>query len=154
MACEDGGIGCKGTKKGQSNGFNLSSITSVLSILAAAFKLQTSPVTPIPPPLLLVGAKLRPGLSARNIASRVISRQSEAGAPAGDIFSEDNNIAEAMETIRAQEYINAILTESKVEIVLAPGAIQTISIGVGNLGAPITSNGTNINIVSGDGIIR
>ena len=44
---------------------------------------------PLPPQLLLIGAKLRPGLSPRNIASRIISRQSEAGAPVGDIFSEN-----------------------------------------------------------------
>ena len=133
---------------------DVSSISNVLSILSAAFKLQSTPVTSIPPPLLMIGAQLRPGLSARNIASRIIARQSEAGAPAGDIFSEDNNISEAMETIRIQEIVNAILTESKVEITLKPGAIQTTSLGVGNFGAPVSSTGMNTNIVSGDGIIR
>jgi len=141
-------------KKGVVKMSNVSSISSVLSILSTVFKLQSTPVTSIPPPLLMVGAKLRPGLSARNIASRIISRQSEAGAPYGDIFSEDGNISEAMETIRIQEIINAILTESKVEITLPPGAVQTTSLGVGNYGAPVTSTGMNINIVSGDGIIR
>jgi len=155
MACEDGGVGCRGTKKGQSSGkLNLSSITNVLKILGAAFKLQSTPVTPIPPPLLMIGAKLRPGLSARNIASRIISRQSEAGAPAGDIFSEGNNISEALETIRVQEITNAILTEAKVEMTVAPGSIQTTSLGIGNFGAPVTSTGMNTNIVSGDGIVR
>lgn len=154
MACEDGGIGCRGTKKGQNNGLNLSSISSVLNILSAAFKLQSTPVTPLPPPLIMVGAKLRPGLSARNIASRIISRQSEAGAPTGDIFSEDNNISEAMETIRIQEIINAIHTEAKVEMVIEPGSIRTTTLGIGNLGAPVSSTGMNTNIVSGDGIVR
>lgn len=133
---------------------DVSSISNVLQILSAAFKLQSTPATPMPPPLLMIGANLRPGLSARNIASRIISRQSEAGAPAGDIFSEDNNISEAMETIRVQEIVNAILTESKVEITLKPGSIQTTSLGVGNYGAPVSSTGMNTNIVSGDGIIR
>lgn len=155
MACEDGGIGCRGTKKGQSNrGINLSSITNVLKILGAAFKLQSTPVTPIPPPLIMVGAKLRPGLSSRNIASRIISRQSEAGAPTGDMFSEGNNISEAMELIRVQEIVNAILTEAKVELAVAPGSIQTTSLGIGNFGAPVASTGMNTNVVSGDGIIR
>jgi len=155
MACEDGGVGCRGTKKGQSRGgLNLSSITNVLKILGAAFKLQSTPATPLPPPLLMVGAKLRPGLSARNIASRIISRQSEAGAPTGDIFSEGNNISESLETIRVQEITNAILTEAKVEITVAPGSIQTTSLGIGNFGAPVTSTGMNTNIVSGDGILR
>lgn len=155
MACEDGGIGCRGTKKGQNrSGLNLSSITNVLKILGAAFKLQNTPVTPIPPPLLIVGAKLRPGLSARNITSRIISRQSEAGAPTGDLYSEGNNISEAMELIRVQEIVNAILTELKVEIAIAPGSIQTTSLGIGNFGAPVASTGMNTNIVGGDGIVR
>lgn len=133
---------------------DVSSISNVLQILSAAFKLQSTPATPIPPPLLMIGAQLRPGLSARNIASRIISRQSEAGAPAGDIFSEDNNVSEAMETIRVQEIISAILTESKVEVTVQPGSIQTTSLGVGNYGAPVSSTGMNTNIVSADGIIR
>lgn len=154
MACADSGAGCKGAKKGQNQGLNLSALSTVLGILASAFKLQSTPATPIPPPLIMVGAKLRPGLSPRNVASRIISRQSEAGAPAGDIFSEDNNISEAMETIRIQEIVNAIQTEAKVEIALAPASIQTTSTGVGNYGAPVISQGFNTNIVSADGIVR
>jgi len=132
---------------------SMSSMSSVLSTLNAAFKVQQKPVTQMPPPLLMVGAKLRPGLSARQIASRIISRQSEAGAPVGDIFSEDNNISEAMETIRIQEIVNAILTEAKVEITIPPG-IQVSTIGVGNYGAPVVSQGATTAIASGDGIIR
>lgn len=154
MACADSGAGCKGTKKGQSGGLNLSALSTVLGILSSAFKLQQTPATPIPPPLLMVGAKLRPGLSPRNIASRIISRQSEAGAPVGDIFSEDNNISETMEMIRVQEIVNALQTEAKIEIAIAPSTIQTTSIGVGNWGAPVLSQGYNINVVSGDGIVR
>ena len=153
MSCGESGVGCKGTKKGAGGNFNIGSISSILSIISTAFKLQTTPATPIPPPLILVGAQLRPGLSARNIASRIIQRQTEAGAPAGDIFSEGNNISEAMETIRVQEITNAILTEAKVEIALSPGSIQTTSVGVA-LGAPVISQGYNVNIVSGDGIVR
>jgi hypothetical protein len=153
MACADSGVGCKGTKKGQSEGLNLSTIANVLGILKAAFTLVQKPVTPIPPVLLMVGAKLRPGLSARNIASRIISKQSEAGAPAGDIYSEGNNVSEAMETIRVQEIINAIHTESKVEITIPPGTPITAA-GVGNLGAPIVVQGATTAIASGDGILR
>lgn len=134
-------------------GKSISSISNVLSTLNAVFKMQKKPVTQLPPPLLMVGAKLRPGLSARQIASRIISRQSEAGAPQGDIFSEDNNISEAMETIRVQEIVMALLTEAKVEITIAPG-IRVNTIGVGNYGAPVLSQGATTAIASGDGVIR
>jgi len=153
MGCGESGVGCKGTKKGQKSKLNLSSLTNVLKILKGAFALQGIPATPLPPPLLMLGAKLRPGLSARNIASRIISRQSEAGAPVGDIFSEDNNIAEAMETIRVQELINAMQTEAKVELTVPPG-IQVSAVGVGYMGVPVVSQGATTAIASGDGIIR
>lgn len=152
--CGESGVGCKGTKKSGAGGSSsFSSISNILGIISSAFKIQVTPATPIPPPLLMIGAELRPGLSARNIASRIIQRQSEAGAPQGDIFSEDNNISEAMETIRVQEIVNAIQTEAKVEITIPPG-VQTASVGVGNYGAPVISQGATINIASGDGIIR
>jgi hypothetical protein len=132
---------------------SLSSMSSVLATLNAAFKVQQKPVTQTPPPLMMIGAKLRPGLSARQIASRIISRQSEAGAPQGDIFSEDNNISEAMEIIRIQEIVSAILTEAKVEITIPPG-VQVTATGVGNYGAPVISQGATTAIASGDGIIK
>lgn len=144
---------CKGTAKaGPSSGFDFGAISNILGLLTAAFSLAQTPVSSIPPPLLLIGAKLRPGLSARNIASRIISRQSEAGAPTGDIFSEDNNISESMETIRVQEIINAIQTEAKVEVTIPPG-IQLTAAG-GNAGGPVVVQGATIAIASGDGIIR
>lgn len=129
------------------------SISSIINTVSAAFQLPKQPVTPLPPPLITLGAKLRTGLSARDIASRIISRQSEAGAPSGDIFESSNNISEAMEVIRIEEIINAILTESKVDVVIPPG-VPIAAVGVGNLAAPVISQGATTSFGIGDGIIR
>jgi hypothetical protein len=133
--------------------FDISSISGILRTLTSAFKITREPITPLPPPLILSGAKIRPGLSATEIASRIIARQSEANAPVGDIFAESNNIAEAMEVIRIQEIINAFLTEAKIEIVIPPGVSVTTT-GVGNMGAPVLSQGATTNIAFGEGVIR
>ncbi len=130
-----------------------SSISNIITIINNAFNIQSTPATPLPPPLLMLGAKLRPGLSPRKIASRIISRQSESGAPVGDIFSEDNNISESMEVIRVEEIVSAILMEAKVEITIPPG-IPVQSLGVGFMGTPVNSLGSTIGIASGDGVIR
>ncbi len=129
------------------------SMGSILGSVSAAFAIPKQPVTPFPPPLITLGAKLRTGLSARDIAARIISRQSESGAPSGDIFVGSNNVAESMEVIRIEEIINAILTESKVDVAIPPG-IPTASVGTGNLGGPVVSNGATISFGVGDGIIR
>lgn len=131
----------------------LGSITSILNIILSAFNIPKQPVTPLPPPLLLVGAKLRPGITASEIASRIISRQSEGGLVVGDVFGDGPNTAEAMELIRVEEIINAILTEAKIEVVIPPG-VAVSTVGVGNLGVPVISQGATTNIAVGSGVIR
>jgi len=149
-------MSCKNTnKKSTTSGssFDLSSITGILNTVLAAFSIPSEPVGPLPPPLVMIGAKLRPGLSGKAIASRIISRQSEAGLPVGDIFADGPNTSEAMEAIRAEEIISAILTEAKVDVVIPPG-VSVSTVGVGNLGAPVVSQGATTSMGIGDGIIR
>lgn len=136
-----------------SSSFNLGSISGVLNIILSAFAIPDEPVAPLPPPLIMIGAKLRPGVSASAVASRIISRQSEAGRQVGDVFADGPNNEEAMELIRIEEIINAILTEAKVDVVIPPG-ISVTTIGVGNLGGPVISQGATTTMGIGDGIIR
>lgn len=131
-------------------GFNIGNVTKILQ---NAFTSAREPISPLPPQLLMVGANLRPGLSALEIASRIIARQSEAGAPVGNIFSDGENISEKMELIRIQEIISAILTEAKIEVVIPPG-IQVTTVGAGNLGGPVISQGASTNLAQGSGVIR
>ena len=116
--------------------FNLTSIYGVLNMILSAFKLPETPVEPLPPPLIMVGSNLRPGVSSKQIASRIISRQSEAGLVVGDVFADGPNTSEAMLAIQCEEIINAILTESVVNVVIPPG-VGIMGVGIGNLGAPV-----------------
>lgn len=138
---------------GGDNGVNLSTMSGVLNIISTLFTVPQEPVAPLPPPLILTGAKLRVGLSAQNIAARIISRQSEAGRPIGDTFGDGPNVEEIMELIRIEEIINALLNEAVVNVVLPPG-ISVTTIGVGNMGAPVVSQGATTTLGIGDGIIR
>jgi hypothetical protein len=141
------------TKPIPESGFNLRSISGIINIILSAFITPQPPLTPLPPPLILTGAKLRVGLSAQSIASEIISKQSDAGRVVGDVFADGPNVEEAMELIRIQGIINTILTEAKVEIVIPPGVAVT-TVGVGNLGAPVISQGATTNIAFGEGVIR
>ena len=129
------------------------SIDSILNIITAAFNTPKKPVTPLPPPLVMTGANLRSGVTASEIAARIISRQSEAGLIVGDVFADGPNRNEAMELIRIEEIINAILTEAKIEVVIPPG-VSVTTIGIGNLGAPVISQGVTTNMGVGVGVIR
>ena len=133
--------------------FDISTITGVLNLILSAFAIPDEPIIALPPPLIVVGASLRPGLSAQAIAARIISRQSESGRQVGDVFADGPNNEEAMELIRIEEIINAVLTESVVNIAIAPG-ISVATVGVGNLGAPVVAQGYTTTIATGNGIIR
>lgn len=141
------------TKPIPNSGFNLGSISGILNIVLSAFSIPQTPVAPLPPPLIMIGAKLRPGLSAQSIASEIISKQSNAGRVVGDVFADGPNVEEAMEVIRVQAIIDAILNEAKVDVVIPPG-VSVTTVGVGNLGAPVVSQGFTTFMGIGDGIIR
>ena len=133
--------------------FEISNISGVLNVILTAFAIPDEPVTPLPPPLIMLGSQLRPGLSAQSIAARIISRQSESGRQVGDVFADGPNNEETMELIRVEEIINALLTESVVNVVIPPG-VSVTSVGVGNLGAPVVTQGYTTTMGIGNGIIR
>jgi hypothetical protein len=127
-------------------------IKKVIELVTSAFNMPSTPLTPIPPPLLLTGAGSRSGLSARNVASRIISRQSEAGAPVGPLTDGSANISEAMEVIRVEEIINALITEAKIEIIVPPGV--PVSTAGANIAGPVISQGATTSYGQGSGVIR
>ncbi len=96
---------------------------------------------------------MRTGLSSKEISSRVISRQSEAGAPVGDIWGDGNNVMEGLISIICEEVVYAIQNESVVNVVVPPG-ISLTATGAGNYGAPVISQGYTTNYKEANGIIR
>jgi len=128
---------------------------TIQSICDSINKLITTARTPlatIPSILLVCSAINRPGLSPMLIASNIIRRQSEAGAPFGPAADGGANIAEAMERIRVEELVKAIKMDSKVQIGIPIGGIQFVGTGA-NAGGPVTITGFNVNSPHGVGII-
>ena len=130
--------------------FNISNISGVLNLILSAFSIPEEPMQALPPQLIVVGAKLRPGMSAKDIASKIISRQSEAGRQVGDIFTDGPNVDEAMELIRVEEIIDAILTKSVVNVAIPPGISVTVT--GANAGGPFIAQGFTTTIATGNGI--
>jgi len=145
---------CRSTQKAGVSGDSPSSMSNILKILLAAFSLMKTPATTLPPPLVMIGNKMRPGLSARDISARVISRFSEADAVGGEVFKEGNNAMTALEVIRMEEVVNAIQTEMKITSVIDPGSILVQTNGVGYAGFPVTSVGTNPVMVGSGGVAQ
>lgn len=111
-----------------------------------------SPIATIPSILLVCSAIKRPGMSSMMIASRIIQRQAEAGAPYGPAADGSSNIMEAMERIRVEEIVNALKMDSRVQVGIPIGALQIVVTG-GNAGGAFVAQGININDGHADGII-
>lgn len=110
------------------------------------------PFNYIPATILVCSAIKRPGLSAMIIASNIIKRQSEAGAPFGPSADGTANIAEAMERIRVEEMVKALKMDSRIQIGLPIGGIKIQGQGA-NAGGPVVITGFNINNAHGDGVL-
>ena len=130
----------------------LDSIDGVLDTLLAAFSVPEEPVSPLPPPLILLGGKLRPGISTTSVVSSVIARQSEAGLPTGDVFADGPNSNELMIKIIVEEVVNTLLNECVVNVVIDPGI--PVMVAGANGGGPMISMGYTTLYGSGNGIIR
>jgi len=130
------------------------SINNILKKIGNVFNTMNTSATQIPPPLILIGKGIRPGMSARNLAGRIISKvESEANIPMGDIFADgDNNEAKALRII-SEEIVKMIQTQAKVDIVIDPGAIQITSTGSAGP-IPVVTQGSNIVYVSGGGGVQ
>lgn len=138
------------TDKSPNGDVDLTSISAILGVIAGAFRTSRKPANSIPPPLLLVGSKMRPGMSARNLAARQISRRQENGEQMGDVFNDGpNRVAQGIVS-DAEETVSMIQTESKVDVIINPGAIQVTSTGSAGP-IPVVTQGANILYVSGSG---
>ena len=103
---------------------DLGSIMSIIKLLKMLGKSNfgSEPAPQIPPPLLLVGAKFKPGMSSRNLAAQTISKLEQQGVPmTDDIFGgEQNQFAASIYTV-SDEIVKEIQNNARFDGALAPG---------------------------------
>lgn len=139
------------TDKNIDSSVDFSSMSSILKTLSGVFDVAQKPATQIPPPLLLVGKNIRPGMSSRNLAARIISRlESDGGIPIGNVFGDGNNAIPIAVRVISEEIVSMIQTEAKVDIAIDPGAIRIFSTGTAGP-YPVVAQGANVIYVTGAG---
>lgn len=130
----------------------LDSTDGVLDTVLASFAIPEEPIAPLPPRIIMTGGKLRSGLSKSAIISNIISRESEAGLPIGDVFADGPNSNERLIKIIVEEVMSALLNDCVVNVVIDPGiAVKTSG---ANAGGPMTSVGATTTMGIGNGILR
>ena len=102
--------------------------------------------------LQIIMARTRPGLSAEQIASSVISRFPEANIPVGVLKEGTANSMEQLVRIMCEEFVDAIQNDMRVDIAVDVGMIGQ---GFGaNAGGPITTINTTTKPHTGIGVAR
>jgi hypothetical protein len=141
---------CKSDEKSlNSSNIDITTIAGVLQTLLSVFSMGQKPATQIPPPLLLIGSKMKPGMSGRNLAADTISEmESELGIPMSDAatFGEPNAAAGAIFTM-AKNTVSHIQDNASVQGAIGPSSINITATGA-NAGGPIIVQGTNTALTS------
>lgn len=133
---------------------DLTSISSILDVMLGVFSGFATPLKPLPPPIVMVGKRLRPGMSARNLTSRIVAALSEEGLQMGDVFSDGPNREEIKIKKTAEKIVEMIQTEALVDVAIDIGAIQISSTGTAAGIFPVIAQGANLLPVGGGGGIR
>lgn len=129
------------------------SMDSIIAAFNVLLKVQTvGGPPPVPALLILTGVPTRTGLSAIKIASRIISRKSEAGLPVGALPSGGVSPDEIMERIRIEEIIKALQEEAVITVGIPPGI--TLTAAGASPSGPVTVAGATITYTKGYGIIQ
>ena len=126
-------------------------LVAIAAILKRAFKVQKK-LIPLSKEEILLGVQFREGLSAIDVASKIIERKKEIGIGIGPLASGSENIDLQMEVIRIEEIINAIKTKMKVEAAFPPGVPITAT--GGNAGGPIVVQGATTQAVKVEGVAQ
>lgn len=129
---------------------NIDSIISGFDRILSLSSVGSPP--PIPTPMILVGVPKRGGLSAIKIATRIISRKSEAGLPVGSLPNGNTNPDEIMERIRIEEIIRALQEDAIISVAIPPG-ITVSATGISPAG-PVSVFGSSITYTKGYGVIQ
>lgn len=128
------------------------SIEDVIQIVQTVLNNVNTPTPDVPAPLVLLANVNKKGLSARDVAKKIIIRQAEAGAPVGPLPDGQESITEKMEYIRVQEILEHLIQNARIKVVLPPGTPVTAA-GVGADGIPVTVQGATTGIAVGNAII-
>lgn len=130
------------------------SISSIVQNISSFIQNKMSiPLIPVPAIMLICSTIKRPGLSPMLIASRIITRQQDFGAPVGANIDGSPNMMNQLFYVIADEIVTSLKMEGKVEVAIPPGGITTIGTGA-NAGGPVIVTSNNVTPISGNGIMR
>jgi len=131
----------------------MSWIQTIADGIGAAFDFVRPALIPIPPLIMVCSIMQRPGMSAIALAAAIIRRLPEAGINTDALDDGSQNKVTAFVRILAEEIVNEIKNNARVDIVIPPSALTSFGTGA-NAGGTVAVFSTNTTPTSVNGIIR
>lgn len=128
-------------------------LDSIARTMRAAFNRMKTPAEILPPQLLYCTAIRRPGMSASEVAARIIANNSALGIETGLNPDGTPNIVNQYTYNIVKEVLNEIKKNAVVQVAIPAGSIMVQTNG-GNAGGPVVGIGSNIISTTARGLIR
>ena len=128
-------------------------VETIFKSISKLFDKVRKPAPKVPAMLISVGAESRPGLSTIISSGNVVKKMNEIGLDTGASPDGTENMGVALAIVIIDEIFRALREDSKVQISIAPGSSSIYTSGA-NGGGPLIGVGSNINFISGEGIIQ
>ena len=128
-------------------------ISSVTSAINKLFDTQKAKAMELPAILLRAVAMQRPGVSAQDIASKVIERNKQIGIPTGENPDGTPNLINMYTYNIVKSVVEALKEDGVIQVSIPANSIIIQATG-GNAGGPVTVVGTNIKDTKAYGIIQ
>ena len=129
------------------DGLDLTQITEVINVIVDLFNAGKTAANQIPPELLALGARLKSGMSARDLAAdTLVMFETELGIPMGNdvTYGESNSVSSAFVAM-SKTVVEHIQDNASVQGAIAPAGLNITAVG-GNAGGSITVQGTNTTV--------
>lgn len=128
-------------------------ISSVTSAISKLFDSQRQKAMELPAILLRAVSMQRPGISAQDVASKVIERNKQIGIPTGENADGTQNLVNMYTYNIVKSVIEALKEDGVIQVCIPANSIIVQATG-GNAGGPVTVVGTNIKDTKAYGIIQ
>lgn len=128
-------------------------LENIARTMREAFNKMKTPAEILPPQLLYCTSIRRPGMSASEVAARIIANNAALGIETGLNPDGTQNIVNEYTYNIVKEVFNEIKKNAVVQVAIPAGCIMVQTNG-GNAGGPVVGIGSNIISTTVRGIIR
>lgn len=131
--------------KGNSFKVPLTSVTIIAKIIKTLINLPNLPKPPIPKQIIAIGNTFRPGINSASMTAKLLQKKQQYGMPTSPLPSGGENLDNIKDNLIMETITEELLTNANIKITIPPGAMKIVNVD--------GSTGTNIDIISGEGIL-